>query len=334
MASISVYDSTPYSLMLFLTNLDTDWANGTRTVNWYLGYAGGSVPTATDYYKCDTGNSLADGESFSDTVTFSGLSSNTRYYVLCEVYHGTTLLASLTGYATTDIATSNVWTVNSKDFGYITSKKTESLFAELYTTYRRAVKFSKSGTAKFYTTGDGIDTRGHLTSDTSFNDTAGWPNGTVLATHDDIGGGDWNFSISYEVKADTVYYIWFRMLGIEETGAITINIEPPGAEVTDRPANFAWTYPKVKGGEFNLTAAEWNALTTRISEFRSYKGLGRYAFTQAVSEGRFTAQMYNQARIAIQGISGFGGYIPTVSKGDTVTADMMNILVSELNVIP
>jgi hypothetical protein len=98
-------------------------------------------------------------------------------------------------------------------------------------------------------------------------------------------------------------------------------------------ANFSWTYPKISGQPFNLTANEWNSFTSKINDFRNYKGLSNYSFTAAVSGNPFTAAMYNQARLAIQGISGYGGYIPTVSSGQQITAYMLNILVSELNAI-
>lgn len=103
---------------------------------------------------------------------------------------------------------------------------------------------------------------------------------------------------------------------------------------SNRPSLFYWTYGKTQGAAFNLTAAEWNALTQNINEVRVYKGLSNYSFNTAYVGGTFTAIIYNQARVAIQAISGYGSYIPTVSSGQTITAYMMNILVSELNAIP
>ena len=205
MAGIGVYSRTANSVTIYLTSLDTGWESGTRIVNWYLGSAGGSTPTATSYYKSNTGNSLADKASTSGTVTFDGLSPNTTYGVLCEVYYGTTKLASITGQATT--------------------------------------------------------------------------------------------------------------------------------AAPSRPDDFAWTNSKVKGGAFNLTASEWNSFTSRINDFRAYKKLSSYSFDTAHKGNEFTAKMYNQARLAIQGISGYGTYIPTVSSGYEVSADALNILVSELNAI-
>lgn len=90
--------------------------------------------------------------------------------------------------------------------------------------------------------------------------------------------------------------------------------------VTMRAKPFAWTYPKTSGGSFNLTAAEWNGLWDAI-ETR----LGRsYSHTRAYYGDTFTATMYNQAVNAI-------GRGTTVSRGDTITAALMNALVTYVN---
>lgn len=102
-----------------------------------------------------------------------------------------------------------------------------------------------------------------------------------------------------------------------------------------RPSNFSWIYPKTKGGSFNLTAAEWNDLTSRINAFRDYQFLTEYSFSTAYKDDPFTAAMYRQARTAIRALDGReSDDIPYVYSGDTITADMMNILVSELNSVP
>ena len=100
------------------------------------------------------------------------------------------------------------------------------------------------------------------------------------------------------------------------------------------PNKFYWTTPKVSGGTFNLTATEWNGLCENINLVRAYKGLGAYNFTTAYIGYPFTADMYNQAVYAIQGVPGYGSYLYPVIPKQTITADHMNILVNELNVIP
>ena len=103
---------------------------------------------------------------------------------------------------------------------------------------------------------------------------------------------------------------------------------------TSRPADFTWYNSKTEGGKYNLTAYEWNTLTARINAFREYRGYSDYNFKTATEGGEFTAGMYNSARIAIQGLgNGAGSYIPTVSSGQEISAYMLNIVVSELNVI-
>ena len=98
-----------------------------------------------------------------------------------------------------------------------------------------------------------------------------------------------------------------------------------------RPSNFSWTYPKVSGGNFNLTATEWNSFTARINAFRTYKSISSYSFTSAISGNSFTATMFNQARTAI---SAMNSSVPSaVSSGGTVYASGLNSLVSALNAI-
>lgn len=99
-----------------------------------------------------------------------------------------------------------------------------------------------------------------------------------------------------------------------------------------KPNIFKWSTTKTSGGTFNLTAIEWNSLQDTINQMRDYLGLSEYNFTRAVKGETFTALMYNEAREAIQGFGhGAGSYIPEVSKGDTITADIMNVIVTELN---
>lgn len=111
------------------------------------------------------------------------------------------------------------------------------------------------------------------------------------------------------------------------------------------PGQFSWTYPKTKGGSFNLTAAEWNGLQDHIEKMLLHKLQTADGYNPAaVSKSEiFKASKYNEAGNAIKKISGYGTYIPTVSAGDEVTADTsstnqaednINIIVDELNSIP
>lgn len=101
-----------------------------------------------------------------------------------------------------------------------------------------------------------------------------------------------------------------------------------------RPDYFSWDTQKVQGQSFKLTAAEWNSLTRNINMIRTYKNYSTYNFKTVYAGETVTAALYNEARTAIQDISGYGAYIPTVSARDKITAYCLNQIVSELNAIP
>ena len=95
MAKITVSSKTANSVTLWVSSLDTSWSNGTRTVYWYIG-----IPNSGDYLQSKT-STIEDGVSSGGSVTFSNLTANTQYEIYCEIYHGSTLLASLEGLVTT-----------------------------------------------------------------------------------------------------------------------------------------------------------------------------------------------------------------------------------------
>lgn len=259
------------------------------------------------------------------TITYD-VTAGTTYYIWVRCYGATD-----TGSATLVIEPPvNTWTVQSYSFGTISSEASASFTLGTKQMRRYSVSFENSGSANFFTMGDEY-TWGYLSTTTGFDSTNGMPT-SYLAEDGTSGPGD-NFAIIYNVTAGVTYYIWVCEVDGNSTGTIELYVQPP-EKVVARPNDFAWTYSKVQGGTFNLTATEWNNLATRINEFRAYKGLSNYSFTTAYSGNNYMAYMYNQARTAIQGISGYGTYIPSVSSGDTVTAYMMNVLVSELNSIP
>lgn len=87
---------------------------------------------------------------------------------------------------------------------------------------------------------------------------------------------------------------------------------------------FAWTKEKVQGGEWNLTATEWNGLTAFINARRTALGKDQYTFTTAKKGETFTAQMYNEAVEAI-------GDGSTVIPWQAITAKLMNDIVTFAN---
>lgn len=101
----------------------------------------------------------------------------------------------------------------------------------------------------------------------------------------------------------------------------------------NKPTPFSWATAKTKGGVFSVTASEWNSFTSKINEFRSYKGLSSYLFSTAVSGGTFTATVYNQAVSAISPMSPPIPVPSARSSGDSILASYLNDIVSSLNSI-
>lgn len=102
-----------------------------------------------------------------------------------------------------------------------------------------------------------------------------------------------------------------------------------------RPKAFSWTVPKISGGQYYVGATEWAGLAANIINVLEYAGYSYTFKTQLPSPGDIlTAARYNDLRAAIQSVPGYGYYIPQVASGQIVTAQQLNLLVSELNAIP
>lgn len=102
-----------------------------------------------------------------------------------------------------------------------------------------------------------------------------------------------------------------------------------GGGTTQKPDLFEWDSPKVSGEAFNLTAGEWNRLTAKINEWCEYKGRDTHQFTKAESGKPFTADMYAEARDAIDGLTNLTMYYPV--KGGTVMAYYLTELSVAIN---
>lgn len=100
MANVYIESKTASSVVLVLDNLDDAWSNGTRTVIWYI--AKGYIPTSTDFDYWSPGEDIENYAPAGGTGTFSELEADTQYYVLCEVYYGSTLVGEFEGEFVTD----------------------------------------------------------------------------------------------------------------------------------------------------------------------------------------------------------------------------------------
>ena len=154
------------------------------------------------------------------------------------------------------------------------------------------------------------------------------PNGARSVTTQNVSSGAIDLTF---LDSATTYSIRLVSADCDNTSAYSSykSITTP-----KRPDYFSWDTQKVQGQSFKLTAAEWNSLTRNINMIRTYKNYSAYSFTTVYAGDTVTAAIYNEARKAIQGISGYGTYIPSVNRLDNITAYALNIIVSELNAIP
>lgn len=143
------------------------------------------------------------------------------------------------------------------------------------------------------------------------------------------------FSYSpYPAGTHTIYG-WARSTASDSyryypAGSATVTVT---SATVARPANWNWTNSFVSGQNINITATEWNNFCSRINEFRRYRGYGNYSFTVVSRNQDMRASVANEARAAIQGISGYGAYIPYIYSGNNISVSYFNTLRSELNSI-
>ena len=112
--------------------------------------------------------------------------------------------------------------------------------------------------------------------------------------------------------------------------------------IADRPINFSWDTPKISGDPTtNLLASEWTNLQNKVNEFRQYKSLSNYSFTNVISGGIFYASIFNEVRNNIYPMNSIG--LPSTKVGisdvvdpndaDYILASDLNNIVSCLNAI-
>ena len=136
---------------------------------------------------------------------------------------------------------------------------------------------------------------------------------------------------TYSISA-TIHYSSTPTSGVDSSvtvsGSFTTESEP---EPDPRPSFFGWSNAKVSGGNFNLTASEWNYLMENINDVRVWCGQSRYDYTSASAGAVFTAAMFNQAVAAINGITKYTGSLATASAGEKIYASQLNGLRDAIN---
>ncbi|UNK19284.1 fibronectin type III domain-containing protein [Paenibacillus sp. N3/727] len=100
-----------------------------------------------------------------------------------------------------------------------------------------------------------------------------------------------------------------------------------------RPTNFDWDAPKVSGGDFNITAVEWNKLAAKINEFRFYKNMSNYSFTRVTTGMDFKATYYNDVINVINSMNPSTALPSSKSAGDSILASDINRIRNSLNSI-
>lgn len=282
MASIDVYNIGSTSISVRLTGLQTSGVDYTRKCTWtaYEKSSGNSAAGGNSYITQADGSDGAGGD-----FTLSGLSPNTEYMVTCIVYRTDTgaWLSSLPsvnvtttgsgsggGGGTSGGGTASDWAVSNVSLGTISTEQSKKINLGLYTCYCYSVSFAKSGIATFYTSntsGEG-DTRGYLTTSTSFDNRDGVP--TSILSEDDDGAGYPDFSISYNVTSGTTYYIWVRDFKGDLAFTTYLHITPP--QSTD-----AWTWSNQSKNAFSnngettdVPYTEWNEFVEFVADKTGY----------------------------------------------------------------
>lgn len=329
-AVITSVSTTVRSVTLKITGLDANYSKSDRVIRWYYGVPGYNV---TKYGE----SNLSAGVSESDEYTITGLQANTEYCFEATIIFGDNSKELATITATTD----PWYTYNYGDLGTLTTEKSQAMNFGMGEVGYVTVKFQYSGTATFYTSGF-TDTIGVISESYSFNKTTGWPN-TYLGTPADGGADDSysNFKFTRDVTAGITYYVWVRYYYGNSSCNTTLYIVPPDKQLS-KPTAFSWDTAKAQGQAFNITAAEWNKLQTKVNEAREYQAdktgnsIAAYGFTAVSSGQSFTAAAYNAVLMGIAGalsVLGTTGVYDAnaVQVGDLVTAAKINKLVTLVN---
>ncbi|PKM78544.1 MAG: hypothetical protein CVU90_02055 [Firmicutes bacterium HGW-Firmicutes-15] len=134
--------------------------------------------------------------------------------------------------------------------------------------------------------------------------------------------------VTYKINArvrDTANGTWIWSLAYSNT--VTFVASSP-------PDDFIWWTPKVSEGRYGMEAAEWNAFTTRLNEFRAYINETPYSFTAVATGDDFTSGIFKESYNALHLITvpnhTLGNY-SAVKRGDRIYASYLNNIVQYMN---
>lgn len=97
---------------------------------------------------------------------------------------------------------------------------------------------------------------------------------------------------------------------------------------------YQWENSKEKGKEFNLTAKEWNLFMGALAGAINRAGydLSKYSLPIVHINDAFTAEIFNSVRNILITLGWTSGKdIPIAVKGEPITANHLNSLVSKYN---
>ena len=221
MAYISVKSKTSDSAKLCLLSLDTNWTSGTRTVAWYLGFPNSSRPTETSFYRFKQGADIENKASSGGDAEFGDLEPDTRYYVYCQVYHGSSMLADFEGEFRTDSASvTQPWSLDCYAQTDVDEYGT-SIYGEFssYSVAQYPIQFSGNGEIWINFGGD-TNTVVYISTSDDIDYETGEPLSYEAVSY--------NGSISqFWVSDAETYYIYVRSDTGTESGSFWIDISPP-----------------------------------------------------------------------------------------------------------
>lgn len=226
--------TTSTSITVKIYGLDSTYTASDRKIAYYL-----------DGELIEYDIALEGGITNGGEYTFDNLSPETPYYIYADIYQGSSYLNpnwiyQIGGLLDTGNVSASPIEVTTKAITWslttgslsssMSSSTSKTINIAQYKIYRYSVKFTNSGEATFYTTGN-LDTIGYLTTSSSWSSSRGEP--TDTSKYDDDSGSGNNFKLVCSVTAGTTYYIWIRAYDGLETGSIKLYVDPPSKSVWD-----------------------------------------------------------------------------------------------------